>query len=106
MTRPRFGEANLGALTGAIVGSIGGLFAFGTVRAVAHHDITLIFRTPVLGTICFLVAGVAGWFLGGQIGPRLAGESQNRNLEAIGGLLGGLIPVLLITLLGWYKLTR
>ena len=105
MQRSPLGEANVGALVGAIVGSVGGLFAFGIVRAIVYHKLSLIFSTPSLGLICWLVSGPAGWLIGGQIGPLLAGAKQSLHVEAAGGALGGLVPVLLIGLLGWYVMT-
>lgn len=104
MNTARFGEANVGALVGAIVGAIGGLFALGLVRAIVNHDVRLLFGTPILGLICWLVSGLVGWFIGGQVGPLLAGKKQSRRTEAVGGALGGLIPVLLIALWGWYMI--
>ena len=51
MSKPPLGEYSLSALVGAIVGSIGGLFAIGLVRAILGHNITLLFRFPILGLL-------------------------------------------------------
>jgi hypothetical protein len=102
MTNPPVGEANQGALTGAIVGAIGGLFAIGIAPAVYHRSIAALFGTPILGLLCWMVSGAAGWLLGGQIGPRLALRSRSRRAEVLGGVLGGLVPVIVIGLWGWY----
>ena len=69
MRGPRFGEASIGAVAGAVVGSIGGLFVLGIVRAIVARDITVMFGTPVFGFLSWLISLPAGW-LGG--GPRLA----------------------------------
>jgi len=105
MRRPSFGEANMGALAGAVVGAIGGLFAVGIAPAIIGRDLALLFATPMLGFICWLVSGPLGWFLGGQLGPRLGEAFKARQAEVIGGAVGGLIPVAAIALWGWYMVT-
>ncbi len=106
MRKPGLGELNLGALAGAVVGSIGGLFAVGLAPAIILRDFARLFGTPKLGMICWLIAGALGWFIGGQIGPRVADRFNINRAELIGGGLGGLIPVILIALWGWYMTTR
>ncbi len=103
--KPSFGEANMGALAGAIVGAVGGLFGVGIASAIIGRNPALLFDTPVLGLICFFVSGAIGWVLGGQIGPRLGDKFQNARAEIIGGLLGGLLPTTGIALWGWYMIT-
>ena len=98
-------ESNMGALAGAIVGAVGGLFGVGTAAAIIGRNPALLFDTPVLGLICFFVSGAIGWVLGGQIGPRLGDKFQNARAEIIGGLLGGLLPTTGIALWGWYMIT-
>ena len=100
-----FGEANMGALVGAIIGAIGGLFGVGIAAAVIGRNPALLLDTPLLGLICFFISGSIGWVLGGQIGPRLGDRFQTRRAEIIGGLLGGLVPVTVIVLWGWYMVT-
>jgi hypothetical protein len=106
MRKPPLGEYNLGALAGAIVGSIGGLFAIGVVRAVLAKNIALLFSTPILGMISWIVCGVLGWLLGGQIGPRLGEKYYSQRAEMLGGALGGLIPVVLVVLWALYMSVR
>ena len=95
----------MGALVGAIIGAIGGLFGVGIAAAVIGRNPALLLDTPLLGLICFFISGSIGWVLGGQIGPRLGDRFQTRRAEIIGGLLGGLVPVTVIVLWGWYMVT-
>ena len=71
MRRPGFGEANWGAMVGAVVGAIGGLFAIGIAHAIAGRNLALLVGTPVLSLVCCLLGGPIGWLIGGQTGPRL-----------------------------------
>jgi hypothetical protein len=96
MLKPPLGEYNMGALAGAVVGSIGGLFAIGVVRAILGRNIALLLAMPLLGVVSFLVCGIGGWLVGGQIGPRLAEKYYSQRVEMLGGALGGVIPVLLV----------
>ena len=102
MRGPSFGEANASALVGAIVGAVGGLFALGIAPAVIMRNLAFLFSTPLLGLICWFISGGIGWVLGGQIGPRLGDAFRSRRSEFIGGAVGGLIPVCLLALWGWY----
>jgi len=102
MKMPGFGEPNVGALVGAVVGSLGGLFAVGLARAIMARDFTLLLEARILGLGCWLISGLVGWVLGGQLGPRLGQILHKQHGEIIGGVLGGLIPVALIALWGWY----
>lgn len=106
MRKPSIGEYNLGALGGAVVGSIGGLFAIGLPPAILYRNPAFLLRTPILGLICWLVCGVVGWFIGGQVGPRLGEKYGSQQAEIAGGALAGLIPVAGIVLLSWYMTTR
>jgi hypothetical protein len=106
MSKPPLGEYSLSALVGAIVGSIGGLFALGLPRAILGRNAALLFTTPLLGMICWLVCGPVGWLLGGQIGPRLGERFRSASAEIFGGVLGGLMPVVLIAVWGWWYITR
>ncbi len=101
MRQPRFGEASMGAVTGAIVGGIGGLFAMQIAPAILTHDAALLFSTPILGLMSWMVSGPSGWVLGGQFGPRLGDQFRSQNAEIVGGVIGGLIPVALLALWGW-----
>jgi hypothetical protein len=103
MIKPPLGEYNMGALAGAVVGSIGGLFAIGLVRAILGRNIALLLAMPILGVVSWLVCGIAGWLVGGQIGPRLGEKYYSQRVEILGGALGGVIPVLLVALWAWYK---
>lgn len=102
MRGPTEREGDRGALTGAIVAGVGGLFAMGVARAVIYRDLSLVFRFPMLGTGCLVVCGPIGWFLGGRLGPLLGRRRNSQALEIIGGLLGGLLPVSAVLFLGWY----
>ena len=102
---PGLWQASLGALIGAVVGAIGGLFAVGIAPAIMERKVAVLFATPLLGLICWIISGVLGWVLGGQLGPRLGNYFQHRNAEIVGGVMGGLIPIMLIALWGWYMVT-
>lgn len=105
MNGPSLGEASVGAVSGAVVGSIGGLFAIGLAPAILFKNAALLFGTPMLGLFCWVVSGVLGWLLGGQIGPRLGSRFNSPRLEVVGGIAGGLVPVGLVALWGWYMVT-
>jgi len=106
MRKVPIGEYNLGALGGAVVGSIGGLFAVGLPPAILARSIALLLGTPILGLLSWLVSGVIGWFLGGQLGPRLGEKFNSPQVEVLGGALAGLVPVISITLWSWYMATH
>lgn len=104
--KPRLGQSNLGALVGAVVGAIGGLFAAGIAPAIIAKNLALLVRYPTVGILCLLVGGAAGWLAGGQIGPRFGAKFNTQQAEMAGGAVGGLIPVILIVLWGWYMKTH
>jgi hypothetical protein len=106
MRKPGLGESNLGALAGAVVGAIGGLFAIGIAPAIIGRQLALLFHTPILALICWLISGPVGWLIGGQLGPRFGDTFQSERAEIAGGILGGLVPVVLIALWGWYMVTH
>jgi hypothetical protein len=106
MRRPSLGEFNLGALAGAIVGSIGGLFAIGLARAILGRNLALLFGTPILAMLSWVVCGLVGWLLGGQIGPRFGESYGSPRVEMFAGAVAGLIPVVAIALWGWYMTAR
>ena len=98
-------QPSLGAIVGAIVGSVGGLFALGIAPAILTRDPSMFRATPTLSVICWLISGGVGWVLGGQLGLRLNERFDHQNAEAAGGIVGGLIPIILIALWGWYMVT-
>ncbi len=100
-TRPRFGEANLGAFVGAMVGSIGGLIAVGLVPAILMRDPRYFFGTPLLSFLGWILGGILGWLIGGQAGPRFESLLGERNGNVLGGVLGGLVPVVSIAFWSW-----
>ena len=106
MRKPGFGETNLGAVMGAATGSIGGLFAVGIGPAIIYKDVTALFSTPILALISWLSCIVGGWFIGGQIGPRLGMRFKSRRAESIGGCMGGVIPIIAIVFFSWYMTAR
>lgn len=103
--KPGFGESNMGALAGAIVGAIGGLFAVEFAHAIITRSLAVLFSTPILGLFCWLISGPIGWVIGGQLGPRFGDKFATRRAEVLGGALGGLVPVTIIALWGWYMAT-
>jgi hypothetical protein len=88
-------------LAGAVVGAIGGLFAVGIVDAITQRNLSLIVK-PTLGVIGLLLSGPSGWLLGGQIGPRFGEAFRSVRAEIAGGVLGGLVPVVLVALWAWW----
>src|ERR1043166_6073351 len=98
MRRPGFGEANMGALAGAVIGAIGGLFAIGIGPAIAGRNIRLLVGTPIFAILSLLICGSLAWIIGGQLGPRLGGKFNTQQAETIGGIIGGLIPVIFVAL--------
>jgi len=96
------GVYSLSAVIGAVVGSTGGLFAIGAVRAILGQNIALIFRFPILGFLSWIVCGLLGWVLGGFIGPKCGQVFRSYQAELLGGAFGGLIPVLLVAIWAWY----
>ena len=101
MRNPGFGEPNLGALAGAVIGAICGLFAIGIGPAIAERNLALLFGTPILGLVSWLICGLLGWVLGGQLGARLGEKFESQKIEIIGGIIAGLVPVLVIAYWGW-----
>lgn len=95
----------MGAIVGAVVGAIGGLFAVGLGAAILSREPALLLATPKLSMICWLLSGGGGWLIGGQLGPRLGDRFNHRNAEIVGGVVGGLIPVALVALWGWHMVT-
>jgi hypothetical protein len=100
--KPGWGESNLGALVGAVVGATVGLFAVGIARAILSHKVSYLVGTPIVGAISMVLSGPIGWLLGGQFGPRLGEKYDTQRAEIVGGVLGGLVPVVLLALLAWY----
>lgn len=101
--RPGFGEGNLGAVAGAVTGAIGGLLAVGIPMAIVGRDPVLLVIYRQLAMIGFVICVPSGWFLGGQTGPRCVRLFGARHGELIGGILGGLLPVLGIMAWAWTK---
>lgn len=105
MFRPHWGEPNLGAIIGVVVGSMGGLVAIAIPLAILRGDIKALSEARTFGVVGFLVSGVVGWFLGGQFGGRLGPVLGERCASIVGGILGGLIPIGGLALWGWYLVT-
>jgi hypothetical protein len=89
-----------------VVGAICGLFAADIALAIIGRNAALLFSTPKLSLLCWVVSWGAGWVLGGQVGPMLGERLQSPRAELIGGGLSGLIPAALIGLWGWYMVVR
>lgn len=104
--RPPFGEANLAALIAAVIGCIGGLFALGIAPSIITGNIQFLAATPMLNVISFFLSGVIGWFIGGQIGPRLQRFFGDQGGLITGGIIGGLVPVAGMIGTGWYLVTH
>jgi len=102
MRKPGLGETNVGALAGAVVGGVGGLFAVGIAPAILEGRISQLFGTPILSLISWLICLPLGWLLGGQLGPVAGQIFRSAGAEVTGGVIGGLIPVTIVALWGWY----
>ncbi len=101
MRKPGLGEANLGALVGAVFGAVFGLFAVTIPYAILARDIHALSLARDKGLMGFLVCAPLGWFIGGQIGPRLETKMGERAGGIIGGIFGGLVPVSIFLYWGW-----
>jgi len=106
MRPPPEGKSQLGGLSGLIVGAIGGLFALGLAPSILERNPAFLFATPMLSLLSWVVSGFSGWYLGGVLGRLLGKLFKSLKAEAVGGVFGGLIPVLAIVWLGWYMVTR
>src|SRR5262249_47892141 len=95
-----------GSVMGAVVGSIGGLFAIGVPPAIIYRGIATLLGTPVFSFMSWAVCLACGWIIGGQIGSRLGTKFRSLRAELLGGAIGGLLPVIAIALWGWYVTTR
>lgn len=103
--KPTIGEANLAALIGAVIGSVGGLFALGFLPAIVSGQFEYLIAWPKLSLVCFFACGVIAWLLAGQIGPRLEGLLGERIASITGGIIGGLVPLGSLSYLGWLLAT-
>jgi len=101
MRRPGLGEFNLGASAGAVVGAIGSLFAIGIGPAIVHRNPAKLFGTPILALLCWVAGGIAGWLIGGQVGPRRGLRFSSDRAGLVGGVVGGILPVIVILVWGW-----
>ena len=93
-------------MSGAAVGSIGGLFALGVAPAVIARNPSFLVGMPILGLGSLVVCGILGWLIGGQIGPRIGDRLQSDKSEILCGGLSGLIPVIMVMMFGWYMAAR
>lgn len=101
--KPGLGEGNLGAVAGAVTGAVGGLLAVGIPFAIAGRDPAMLVLFRNLAIIGFVICAPTGWILGGQAGPRCIRFFGEKRGEIIGGIFGGLIPVLCIMYWAWRK---
>jgi hypothetical protein len=96
----------VGSVMGAVVGSIGGLFAIGIPPAIIYRSIARLLGTPVFAFISWAICLVFGWIIGGQLGSRMGTKFKSARAELIGGAIGGLLPVIAIALWSWYMTAR
>ena len=85
-----------------VVGAIGGLFALGLVPTILYGDLHLILEIRKLNLLSWLISMAAGWWIGGFSGPWARRRFGTERSEIIGGVCGGLVPVVLVAALGWY----
>ncbi len=88
-----------------VIGGMGGLVAIAIPLAILRGDIRALSEARAFGLVGFLVSATVGWFLGGQIGPRLERFLGERFAHVLGGVLGGLIPIAGLAFWGWYLVT-
>jgi len=101
---PRLGEGSLGAVIGTVTGAVGGLLAVGIPVAIVSGDIRMIAQFRTLAIVGVLLCAPLGWLVGGQLGPRLGMALRHRHAEIVGGLMGGLAPVLAMSYWAWSKM--
>jgi hypothetical protein len=106
MIEPSVGKENLGAVIGALIGAIGGLFAIAIPLAIMTGNLQALGVARKLGLIGFLVSVPTGWFAGGYISHALEKKLSTKAAGIIGGIIGGLLPVSGIALLGWYIVSK
>lgn len=102
MMEPSVGKENLGAVIGALIGAVGGLFAIAIPLAIMTGNVQRLSDARKLGLFGFLVSVPIGWFAGGYISHALEKKIPRKAAGIIGGILGGMLPVTAIALLGWY----
>jgi len=102
MRRPRIAEGSLGAVIGALVGFIGVSVAVVLPLAILTHKICALSAARSLGILGFLVSSPLGWFLGGQVGPRLAEKLGERKGRIFVGIVAGWVPITGFAAWGWY----
>lgn len=102
---PEWGNLNTGAVAGAVVGSIGGLFAVGIPPAIVFRSFQAMFSTPKLAVICFIISGLLGMVIGGLLGPRIGRATGNPWAEFIAGGVSGLVPVAAVLWWSYYMVT-
>ena len=106
MRKPGLGEANLGAMAGAAVSGIVGLFALGVAPAILARNPAYLVGMPILGLASMVVCAIVGWVIGGQIAFRVGARYNSERAEILVGGLLGLAPPFLVMLLGWYLSVR
>jgi hypothetical protein len=106
MREPEAGKENLGAVIGAVTGAVGGLFAVVTPLAIINRNIRELGSARTLGIVSFMVCVPVGWFVGGRVSHALVKKLGNRKASIVGGLIGGLLPVIGFALWGWYLVTH
>lgn len=101
MSSSQPGKSNLGGMTGAAVGAIGGLFALGVVPAISLGNPRLLFNTPILNLFCWVMSLAVGWVTGTFLGRFLGNKYQSERAEVVGGVMAGLLTILLGSCVGW-----
>lgn len=104
--KPPIGEPNLAALIAAVIGCIGGLFALGVAPSIITGNAQFLAAYPMFNVFSFFLCGAIAWFIGGQIGPRLQLMFGEQNGLIVGGVIGGLIPVVGMVGMGWFLSTH
>jgi hypothetical protein len=93
----------IGAVAGAVTGAVGGLLAVGIPLAIAGRDPALLVIFRNLAITGFVICVPSGWLIGGQTGPRCVRFFGERHGELIGGILGGILPVIGLMYWAWSK---
>ncbi len=101
-----FGRPNYGAMAGAVVGGIGGLFALGLIPAIITRDIHWVVDLRTANVLGWVVSVPLGWVFGSLIGRPLGNKFRSERFEIAGGIVGGLLIIGVVAAFGYYLATR
>lgn len=106
MKEPSVGKENLGAVIGAVIAAVGGLVAIAIPYAFLKHNIQALSAARSFGIISFVICTPIGWFAGGYLTHFLEKKLAAKPASIVGGIIGGLIPVIAVAFYGWHYISR